>query len=101
MSNLDALDDRVRELAGLRQQLSLARQIEADYISNFMQTELYMKFLAMQETRKRIEAQMNTAEEQVRQMAVVLYGKTGEKKFPGVSIKEYVVSQYDEAQAID
>jgi len=101
MSNLEALDDRVRELANLRKQLQEVKYQEELRENIYMSSGAYADFLDAHTERIKVEQRVRDAETWVRSMAVSTYNDTKEKKFPGVSIGVGTKMTYDAALALE
>lgn len=100
MSDIDALDDRLRELANLRRQLVLAKEIEREAESAYQQTPEYQKFMERNKLRGLLAAQERVAYDLVCDVAKRLYKDTGEKKYPGVSVVVEKSMTYDMEAAL-
>lgn len=95
----EELDDRVKELANFRRQLGEVRAQETIREMVYLGTQEYADFEFAQAARRKLEERVMDAEARVRSLGIDLYAETGEKKFPGVTVKVYETMKYDMALA--
>lgn len=100
MSDIEALDDRLHELANLRRQLALAKELEQEAESAFQKTPEFQKFGERNKMRLLLVAQERVAYDLVCDIAKRLYKDTGEKKYPGVSVVMEKSMTYDMEAAL-
>lgn len=97
----EQLDDRIRELANIRRQLLLAKELEREAESDYYKTPEFQKFAERNKLRLLLTSQERVAYDLVCDIAKRLYKATGEKKYPGVSVITEKSMTYDMEKALE
>lgn len=95
MSKIEELDDRLRELALLRQMFSEHLESTSRLREGWSESPEYKAWQASAIEDDVISRKVGEAEAEVRRLAVLSYEQSGEKKYPGVTVKIYNEMYYD------